>query len=99
MLYGDVKLYIEENSNEKEMEVYTAINKNNGKTEKRICRKIENTGWISNKNECEGLCSIFPIERIVVTKKWYIRRNQLLHYKHLCKCRKITVNQQEILEN
>lgn len=59
MLYGDIKLYMEENTNGKEMEVYTAVNKNNGRTEKRICRKTENTGWIYNKNEWEGLRSNF----------------------------------------
>ena len=68
MLYEDVKLYMEESTNEKEMETYTAINKNNGRTEKRTCRKTENTGWISGKNEWEGLCSIFSVEREVVTK-------------------------------
>ncbi len=68
MLYEDVKLYMEESTNEKEMETYTAINKNNGRTEKRTCRKTENTGWISGKNEWEGLCSIFSVERRVVTK-------------------------------
>lgn len=51
MLWEDVKLYMEENIKEKEMEIYTTMNKNNGRTEKRICRKTENTGWISNKNE------------------------------------------------
>ena len=66
MLYEDVKLYMEESTNEKEMETYTAINKNNGRTEKRTCRKTENTGWISGKNEWEGLCSIFSVEREVV---------------------------------
>ena len=65
-LYEDVKLYMEENK--KEMETYTAVNKNNGRTEKRICRKTGNTGWIYNKNEWEGLCSIFSVERKVVTK-------------------------------
>ncbi len=59
---------MEESTNEKEMETYTAINKNNGRTEKRTCRKTENTGWISGKNEWEGLCSIFSVEREVVTK-------------------------------
>ena len=28
MLYEDVKLYMKENINEKEMEIYTAVNKN-----------------------------------------------------------------------
>lgn len=68
ILYGDVKLYMEENTNEKEMEIYTTVNKNNGRTEKRICRKTGNTGWIYNKNEWEGLCSIFSVERKVITK-------------------------------
>lgn len=68
MLYEDVKLYMEENINEKEMEIYTTVNKNNGRAEKRICRKTGNTGWIYNKNECKGLCSIFSVERKLVTK-------------------------------
>ena len=68
MLYEDVKLYMEENINDKEMEIYTTVNKNNGRTEKRICRKTGNTGWISGKNEWEGLCSIFSVKCKVVTK-------------------------------
>ena len=39
MLYGDIKLYMEENTNGKEMEVYTAVNKNNGRTEKGFAGK------------------------------------------------------------
>lgn len=68
ILYEDVKLYMEENINDKEMEIYTTVNKNNGRTEKRICMKTGNTGWIYNKNEWEGLCSIFSVERKVITK-------------------------------
>ncbi len=34
MLYEDVKLYMEEKDNGKEMEIYTTVNKNNGRTEK-----------------------------------------------------------------
>ncbi len=30
MLYEDVKLYMEESTSEKEMKIYTTINKNNG---------------------------------------------------------------------
>jgi len=68
MLYGDVRLYMEEMDNMEEMEIFTTVNKNNGRTEKRTCRKTENVGWISSKNEWEGLCSIFCVERKVTTK-------------------------------
>ena len=58
MLYEDVKLYMEENTNEKEMETYTAINKNNGRTEKGLAGKQKTQAGFLVKMNGKG-CAVF----------------------------------------
>ena len=66
--YDDIELFIKDDSNRENMEVFTALNKNNGRIEKRICYKILDIDWLPCKNEWSNLNSVFAVERIIETK-------------------------------
>lgn len=62
-LLQDVRLFFE-SANEKELDRYQTTEKNAGRIEKRICRKIKDISWLK-EHKWSGLQSVFSIERIV----------------------------------
>ena len=63
-LLEDVRLFFEDQSNQNEWECSQTVEKNAGRIEKRICRKIIDISWLK-EHKWPGLQSVFSIERIV----------------------------------
>lgn len=63
-LHEDVSLYIE-NADGEELETYRSVEKNAGRIEKRICRKIKDASWLLSRHDWPGLGCAFSIERVV----------------------------------
>ncbi len=68
-LYEDVALYCEDPESQGCMESYRTIEKNGGRLETRICRKITDPSWLQGRHNWPGLRSAFSIERIVRRKE------------------------------
>ena len=66
-LLEDVRLFFEDQSNQNEWESSQTVEKNAGRIEKRICRKIMDISWLK-EHKWPGLQSVFSIERIVETR-------------------------------
>lgn len=66
-LLEDIRLYFEDQSILDGWESSQTVEKNAGRIEKRICRKIKDISWLGN-HEWPGLQSVFSIERIVDTR-------------------------------
>ena len=64
-LFNDVKIYFD---NEK-LESFATVEKNHGRIEKRICRKMTQTDWLKKRHNWTGLKSVFAVERIISTPK------------------------------
>jgi len=64
-LYEDVKFYFD---NEK-LESFATVEKNHGRIEKRICRKMIQTDWLKKRHDWVGLKNVFAVERIISTPK------------------------------
>lgn len=65
-LLEDVCLFFEDQDNQQDWETSKTVEKNAGRIEKRICRKIKDISWL-NEHKWPGLQSVFSIERIVET--------------------------------
>ena len=63
-LLADVRLYFADQSGQTEWERSQTVEKNAGRIEKRICRKIKDISWLK-EHKWPGLQSVFSIERIV----------------------------------
>ncbi len=63
-LLEDVRLFFADQSNHDEWEISQTAEKNAGRIEKRICRKIKDISWLK-EHRWPGLRSVFSIERIV----------------------------------
>ena len=57
-LLEDVRLFFEDQSNKNEWESCQTVEKNAGRIEKRICRKIKDISWLK-EHKWPGLQSIF----------------------------------------
>lgn len=64
-LFEDVKLYFEK----EKIESYATLEKNHGRIEKRICRKMLDIKWLKARHNWSGLKSVFSVERIISTPK------------------------------
>jgi len=64
-LYEDVALYYEDSGNEEELESFKTVEKNAGRIEKRICRKMNDASWLLPRHDWPGLKTAFCVERIV----------------------------------
>lgn len=71
-LLEDVRLFFEDKDNTNEWEICQTVEKNAGRIEKRICRKIKDISWLK-EHKWPGLQSIFSIERIVETRGHHSR--------------------------
>lgn len=63
-LLEDIRLFFEDQSIRDGWEISQTVEKNAGRIEKRICRKIKDISWL-NDHKWPGLQSVFSIERIV----------------------------------
>ncbi len=63
-LYEDISLYAKEADRE-ELQTCQTVEKNAGRIEKRICRKIKDISWLLPRHDWPGLRCAFLIERIV----------------------------------
>ncbi len=63
-LHEDVSLYVEGADGE-DLEVCQTVEKNAGRIEKRICRKLKDISWLLPRHDWPGLRCVFLIERIV----------------------------------
>ncbi len=63
-LYEDASSYKEEAGGE-ELETFQTVEKNAGRMEKRICRKIKDVSWLLPRHDWPGPRCVFFIERIV----------------------------------
>ncbi len=66
--YSDIKLFIESEINNKDLECFSTTEKNGGRIETRICYKVNNIEWFEYKEEWAGLSTVFAIKRITETK-------------------------------
>ena len=68
-LHDDVELYFADASSNDELEQFVMVEKNGGRVEKRVCKKIKSAKWLQERHEWPGLVTAFCIERTVSTKK------------------------------
>ena len=64
-LYENVSLYFQDTELCANLETSSTTEKNKGRIEKRICRKLTQLDWLEQKTRWPGLCSILEVERIV----------------------------------
>lgn len=64
-LYDDVVLYYENTNNLEELESFKTAEKNAGRIETRICRKMHDALWLLPRHDRPGLKTAFCVERIV----------------------------------
>ena len=62
-LLEDVRLFFE-NADRKDLESFQTVEKNAGRIEKRVCRKIKDISWLK-EHKWPGLQSVFSIERTI----------------------------------
>jgi predicted transposase YbfD/YdcC len=67
-LYDDVSLFIKDEINRENIEIFTTIEKSRGRIEKRVCQKVTDIGWLYGRDEWAGLKSVFAIKRITTAK-------------------------------
>ena len=65
-LYFDVKLFIEDAVNTEHLDTFQTVEKGHGRIETRICYKVKDIGWLSEKDQWSGINSVFAIKRTVV---------------------------------
>ncbi len=64
-LYDDVALYFESTDVSEEVESFKTVEKNAGRIETRICRKMNDASWLLPRHDWPGLKTAFYVERIV----------------------------------
>lgn len=67
-LYDDVELFIQDAINSDNIEQCETMEKNGGRIEKRICKKVTDISWLHGKEEWAGLKTVFAIRRITTSK-------------------------------
>lgn len=65
-LLEDVEFFLKETTDKSEIDEYTTLEKNHGRIEKRICKKIIFGDWLQERHDWPGLKTAFSIERIVI---------------------------------
>ena len=64
-LYSDISLYFSDTELQKDMECYRTVEKNRGRMERRVCRKLTDLSWLESREQWDGLQCVFSIERTV----------------------------------
>jgi predicted transposase YbfD/YdcC len=67
-LFDDVALFFEDAINDDDIETFRTIEKNAGRIEERICRKVTDLTWLEDREDWVGLQTIFEVRRIIQTK-------------------------------
>ena len=67
-LYKDIELYFQSSITNTDLETFTTTEKNGGRIEKRICRKLSDLSWLEQRTEWRGLKTAFSVTRIVKNK-------------------------------
>ena len=67
-LHNDVALFLSDSINSDCVEQFVTHEKNGGRIEKRICRKVADIDWLYAKEEWSGLKSVFSVRRVTTTK-------------------------------
>lgn len=68
-LYANIELYFKDNDTNKNLETFTTEEKNGGRIEKRICRKISDLSWLEESSSWAGLRTAFSVTRITTAGK------------------------------
>lgn len=66
-LHDSIELYFQSENTSSELETYTAIEKNKGRIEKRICCKLSDLSWLEEHSRRSGLKTVFSVKRITET--------------------------------
>ena len=64
-LHDDVELYFADESDGNETEQFTMVEKNGGRVEKGLCKKIKSAKWLYERHGWPGLATAFCIGRTV----------------------------------
>lgn len=64
-LHDDVELYFDELPDRNQIDQFSTVEKNGGRLEKRICKKVDDISWLQERHAWPGLRTIFSVERIV----------------------------------
>lgn len=64
-LFEDVEYFLKETSDKAEIDEYITLEKNHGRIEKRICKKINLGDWLQERHNWPGLKTAFSVERII----------------------------------
>jgi len=67
-LCEDVSLFINDIINSESIEEFITSEKNGGRIEKRICKKVKDISWLDARSEWVGLKSVFSVQRVVTAK-------------------------------
>jgi len=67
-LYSKVISYIGNEANSENIEKIRTIEKNGGRIETRICKKVRDISWLKSKKYWAGLTSVFSVRRITEAK-------------------------------
>ena len=68
-LYANIELYFKDNNTNQNLETFITEEKNGGRIEKRICRKISDLSWLDERFSWAGLKTAFAVKRIITTGK------------------------------
>ena len=68
-LYDDVALFFEDSDLRDETEIYTTIEKNKDRLERRVCRKASNIDWLTREHAWPGLRTVFAVDRTITRPK------------------------------
>lgn len=64
-LHDNIELYFKDDNTNKDLETFITIEKNGGRIEKRICRKISDLSWLEECSSWAGLKTAFSVKRII----------------------------------
>jgi predicted transposase YbfD/YdcC len=67
-LYEDVKLFIESENCQEEIETFSTLEKSHGRLEKRECYLVKDIEWLDNRELWAGIKSVFAVKRTIETK-------------------------------
>ena len=66
-LFDDVALFMNDEINADCIETHEETEKNGGRIEKRVCRKIKDISWLGH-HQWPGLRPVFSVRRIITSK-------------------------------
>ncbi|MDR1606089.1 MAG: ISAs1 family transposase [Streptococcaceae bacterium] len=67
-LYQEIRLFIESENCQEDIETFSTIEKSRGRIEKRDCYLIKDINWLANRDLWAGLRCVFAVKRTVESK-------------------------------